>query len=47
MPGLRATVRAKLENDWRKMDMATAQLFGGTTTNEYNETQVDLEKGVS
>ena len=45
--GLRKTVKAKLELDSRKMDMASAPLLGRTTTVEDNKTQVNLEKGVS
>ena len=45
--GLRSTVKAKLELDSRKMDMASAPLLGRTTTVEDNKTQVNLEKGVS
>ena len=45
--GLRSTVKAKLELDSRKMDMASAPLLGRTSTVEDNKTQVNLEKGVS
>ena len=42
--GLRATVKAKLELDSRKMDMASAPLLGRTTTVEDYKTQVNLER---
>ena len=42
--GLRATVKAKLELDSRKMDIASAPLLGRTTTVEDNKTQVNLER---